>query len=114
MASIPTTERITPSELTERTALADLSQQRGLLIGVGAAVLALFLFARRRSANEQRKAARHLVRDWRDVDDVDDARDVLTSNVGPLLRPVLLMLLSETEEQLQRYFRRLEKSIEHL
>ena len=115
MSTASYSDQVTPSELTQQTALADLAQQKGLLIGVGLALLAALFISRRRSSDaEQRDAARHLVRDWRNVDDVDDARTLLATNLGPMLRPVLLLILGEAEGQVHRYLRRAEKSIGRL
>jgi hypothetical protein len=108
-------DNMTPSELTQQTALSDLTQQKGLLIGIGLALVAVLFISRRRGSDtDQRKAARHLVRDWGTVDDVGDARTLLASNLGPIVRPVLLLLLSELENQAHRYLRRAEKSIARL
>jgi hypothetical protein len=92
---------------------SDLMQQKGLLIGLGAVVLA-FLFFRSRSSKPEEKAARRLVRDWRHVDDPDDARDLLTENLPTILRPALLAALQEIERQVQRGFQKLEHDIERL
>ena len=104
---------MTASEFTERTMWSDLLEQRALLIGVGATILALWFFLSRRQAPEE-QAARRLVRDWRNVDDIGDARDLLGSNVPAILRPALLIVLAEIEAQVKRGFRRLERSIERL
>jgi hypothetical protein len=93
--------------------LSDLMQQKGLVIGVGVAIVALWLFATSRSKPEQ-KAARRLVRDWRRVDDIEDARDLLGENVPAIVRPAMLMALEEIERQVHRAFRRLEKEVEAL
>ena len=81
MATTPYSESLTSTEFTQRTMLNDLMQQRGLLIGVGVGVGLLLLFLLRREPDEK-EAARRLVRDWRNVDDVDDARDVLYRLTG--------------------------------
>jgi uncharacterized membrane protein YciS (DUF1049 family) len=112
MASTPYSERITSSEFTQQTMLSDLTQQRWLIgLGVGLVVFMLF-WMRRRPAQEQ--AARRLVRDFRHVDDPDDLRDVLGSNVPVIMRPALLTVLEEIERQVHRGFRNLERSIEKL
>ena len=113
MSSVSYSERVSPTDLTQRTAFEDMTQQRGLLIGVGVAAVALFLMFRSRK-DDQREAAKHLVRDWRRVDDVDGARDLLSSNVGPLLRPALLMVLNEVEDQVHHVLRRMEKRVQRL
>jgi hypothetical protein len=94
--------------------LADVMQQKGMLIGVGAVVgLLLLIVMRRRSAPEE-KAARRLVRDWRKVDDVADARDLLGSNLPTIVRPALLLALHEIERQVHKGFESLERDIERL
>lgn len=100
------------SEWTQQSMLSDLMQQKWLLIGLGAAV-GLFMLVSRRSAPEE-KAARRLVRDWRHVDDPDDARDLLGENVPTIVRPVLLAVLEEVQRQVHRGFRSLEREIERL
>ncbi len=93
--------------------LSDLMQQKGLLIGGGVALGLVLLLLRRRAAPEQ-KAARRLVRDWRKVDDADDARDVLGSNLPTIVRPALLIGLHELERQVHKGFQSLARNIEHL
>jgi hypothetical protein len=105
-------ESLSASQFTQHTMMDDLLQQRGLLIGAGVAVGALWLLSRRKPPEEE--AARRLVRDWRHVDDADDARDVLGSNLGPILRPALLTLLDALENQVDYGFRQLERRIRHL
>ena len=105
-------DRFTASEWTQQNMLSDLMQQKGLLIGVGVALVA-FLVMRRRSAPEE-KAARRLVRDWRHVDDADDARDLLGEHVPTILRPALISALEEIEAQVHQLFRRLEREVERL
>ena len=102
----------TASEWTQRTMWSDLMQQKGLLIGLGVAVLAVWFFTRR-SAPEER-AARDLVRDWRRVDDPDDARDLLAHNVPTILRPALLVVVEQLRDQVERGFRAIEREIERL
>ncbi len=92
--------------------LSDVMQQKGLLIGLGVVIGALLLF-RRRSAPEE-KAARRLVRDIRRVDDADDVRNLLGDNLPTIVRPALLIALTEVERQVHKGFRTLEKEIEHL
>jgi hypothetical protein len=101
---------LTASEWTQQSMLSDLMQQKGLLIGLGV-VVGLFLLLSRRSAPEE-KAARRLVRDWRHVDDPDDARELLGQHVPTIIRPVLLAVLDEVERQVHRVFRSLERQIE--
>jgi hypothetical protein len=113
MATTPGAESLTPTELTQRTGLADIGQQRWLLIGAGLAVFAIFMFWLRRPARQQ-QAARRLVRDWSDVDDVDDARDLLGSNLPAVLQPALLVTLEAIERQVDRGFRRLERAVQKL
>ncbi|HYY87313.1 MAG TPA: hypothetical protein VFA49_00845, partial [Chloroflexota bacterium] len=104
---------LTPSELTQRSMLADMRQQPMIWAGFGLALFALLLFwIRRRPAQE--RAARHLVRDWRHVDDLDDARDLLGSNVPTILRPALMVLLREAEDQVDHWFRQMERSISRM
>jgi len=113
MATTPPTEHMTSAQFTERTMLADLTQQPWL-IAAGAGIGALVLFNMLRRPPEQERAARRLVRDWRKVDDVDDVRDLLGDNVPTIIRPVLLMVLEQIERQVEIGFRRLERSIQHL
>jgi hypothetical protein len=103
---------LTASEWTQQSMLSDLMQQKGLLIGLGV-VVGLFVLLSRRSAPEE-KAARRLVRDWRHVDDADDARELLGQHVPTIIRPVLLTVLEEVERQVHRVFRSLERQIEGL
>jgi hypothetical protein len=113
MATTPQSEHLTSAEFTERTMLADLTQQPWLIAaGVGIGAVVLFNMLRRQP--EQERAARRLVRDWRKVDDVDDVRDLLGDNLPTIVRPVLLMVLQQVERQVQTGFRRLERSIHHL
>ncbi len=106
-------DRFTPSEWTQQTLLADIMQQKGLLIGAGVALGLFVLLLRRRPAPEE-KAARRLVRDWRKVDDAADVRDLLGSNLPTIVRPALLMALHEIERQVHQGFRSLERDIERL
>ncbi len=105
-------DNFSPSELTQQTMLADLMQQKGLLIGLGV-VIGAFLLFRPRSAPEE-KAARRLVRDIRRVDDADDVRNLLGENLPTIVRPALLIALNEVERQVHKGFRTLEKEIERL
>jgi hypothetical protein len=107
-------DSFTAGEFTQRTMLNDLLEQRGLLIGAGIAVAALLLFMRRSGDSDEEQAARRLVRDWRHVDDADDARELLGSNVPVIIRPALLAVLEVIEEQIHQGFRRLERQIERL
>src|SRR5262245_5236193 len=102
----------TASEWTQQNMLSDLMQQKWLLVGTGVAIGALWLLSRRSRPEE--KAARHLVRDWRHVDDPDDARELLSENIPTILRPALLTALDELERQVHRMFRQLEREIERL
>jgi len=113
MASTPSsTEHLTASEWTQQNMLNDLMQQKWLLVGAGVAIGALWLLSRRSRPEE--KAARHLVRDWRHVDDPDAARELLSENVPTILRPALLAALDVLERQIHRMFRDLEREIERL
>ena len=113
MSTTPSSEPMTASQFTQNTMLSDLMEQRPLLIGIGVTIAALWFFMSRRSGREE-QAARRLVRDWRKVDDIHDARDLLGSNVPAIVRPALLIVLAEIERQIQHGFRRLERSIRHL
>lgn len=93
--------------------LSDVMQQKPLLIGFAAVVVAFLLF-RARSPKAEEKAARRLVRDSRKVDDLDDARDLLGSNLPTILRPAMLIAIEEVERQVHNGFRRLEREISHL
>jgi hypothetical protein len=94
--------------------LNDLLEQRGLLIGAGIALVVLLLFMRRSGGSDEQEAARRLVRDWRHVDDADDARELLGSNLPVVVRPALLAVLEVIEDQVHRAFGRLERQIQRL
>jgi hypothetical protein len=112
MATAPYSERLTSTEYTQQTMLSDLMQQRWLIaLGIGIGILVLM---RLRRAPEPQQAARRLVRDWRYVDDVEDARELLGSNLPPIMKPALLLALREIERQVNYGLRRLEREIEHL
>ena len=100
------------SEWTQQSMLGDLIQQKWLWAGVGGLLIVTWLLSRRSAPEE--KAARRLVRDWRHVDDPDDVRELLGSNVPTILRPALLAALEELEDQVHRLFRRLERDITRL
>src|SRR5579864_3989389 len=99
-------ETFTASEWTRQTVMNDLLQQKWLLIGLGAIVGVIWLMSRRSAPEEE--AARRLVRDWRHVDDAEDARELLGENVPTILRPVLLTALEGIEDQVHQFFRRME------
>ena len=105
-------EQLTASEWTRRSMMNDVLQQKWLLVGVGCFLGALWLWARRPAPEE--RAARRLVRDWRRVDDPEDARELLGSNLPTILRPVLLTALDEIESLARQWFRRLERDISRL
>jgi|SRR5690242_616639 len=107
------TDSYTASQWTQQSMVGDLSQQKWLIVGAACFVGALLLWSTRRKAPEE-QAARRLVRDWRHVDDVDDARDLLGSNVPTIFKPVLLIALEEIEHQVHRWLRRAEKEIGRL
>ncbi|HET6315469.1 MAG TPA: hypothetical protein VFG86_03345 [Chloroflexota bacterium] len=112
MATPPSSEYLSSSELTQRSMLSDLAQQRWLIaVGVG---LVLFLIVRMRREPPQERAARNLVREMRNVDDIWDARDLFGSNLPPIFRPAMLLILEELERQVKRGFRNMERSIQHL
>jgi hypothetical protein len=113
MATSSDSDRLTSSEFTQQTMWSDLTEQRWL-IGLGLGLGTLFLVKMLRHEPEQEQAARRLVRDWRKVDDVTDARDLLGENIPAIMRPVLLLTLQEIERQVRRGFRRLEHTIEDL
>ncbi len=100
------------SEWTQQSMVGDLMHQKWLWVGVGGVLVAVFLLSRRSAPQE--KAARRLVRDWRHVDDPDDVRDLLGSNVPTILRPALLTALEEIEDQVHAWFRRAEREINRL
>jgi hypothetical protein len=93
--------------------LADMRQQPMVWAGLGLAAFAVVLFWLRRRPSQER-AARHLVRDWRHVDDIDDARDLLGSNMPAVLRPALMVLLHEAENQVHHWFRQMERSLNRM
>jgi hypothetical protein len=101
------------SEWTQQTMLGDLASQKWLWIGGACFIGALWLWSSRRKAPEV-QAARRLVRDWRHVDDVEAARDLLGSNVPTILKPALFTALVEIEEQVHQLFRRAEREINRL
>ena len=108
-----TSEDYSASDWTQQSMLNDLMQQKWLLAGGAAFIAALWLFSRRRSAPEE-QAARRLVRDWRNVDDVTDVRDILGDNLPTILRPALLTALDEIENIVHRWFRQAEREIQRL
>jgi hypothetical protein len=108
-----TGDSFSASEWTEQTMWSDLLQQKGLLIGAAAAVL-VFLFFRSRSSKPEEKAARRLVRNFRNVDDADDVRDLLGSNLPTIIKPALLIGLAEVQRQVELGFQKLEREINRL
>jgi hypothetical protein len=108
----PGSEGLTASEWTQQSMFNDVMQQKWLLIGAGCFIGALWLWSRRSAPEEQ--AARRLVRDWRRVDDPEDVRDLLGSNLPPILRPALLAALEEIEDVVHEWFRRAEREISRL
>jgi hypothetical protein len=110
--SPPGTEGFTASEWTQQSMLNDVMQQKWLWVGLGGFMFALWLFTRRSAPEEE--AARRLVRDWRHVDDPNDARDLLGSNVPTILKPALLAGLEEVEDLVHTWFRRAEREINRL
>jgi hypothetical protein len=111
-SSSSASDNFTATEWTETNMLTDLMQQKAVLIGLGALVLA-FLFFRSRSRPEE-KAARRLVRDIRHVDDPEDVRDLLGDNLPVIVRPALLAALAEIERQVHRGFDKIEHDLERL
>src|SRR5437763_17055457 len=87
MASTMTSgsDQFTASEWTQRNLLNDVMQQKWLLVGAGFFIGALWLWSRRSAPEEE--AARRLVRDLRNVDDPEDARELLGSDVPNLPPP---------------------------
>jgi hypothetical protein len=112
-ASTSSADRFPSTDWSQPTLLSEVMQQKGLLIGLGLTVVAFLVLARRRSAPETR-AVRRLVRDWRRVDDIRDARDLLGSNLPTVVRPVLLVVLGEIERQVHRGFDNIERDIRRL
>jgi hypothetical protein len=108
-----TSEDYSASDWTQQSMLNDLMQQKWLVAGGAAVLVVLWLFSRRRSAPEE-QAARRLVRDWRNVDDVTDVRDILGDNLPTILRPALLTALEEIEHIVHRWFRQAEREIQRL
>jgi|SRR5579859_1434021 len=106
------TDAYTATQWTQQSMFGDLSQQKWLLVGAACFIGALVLWSRRSAPEED--AARRLVRDWRHVDDVDDARELLGSNVPTIFKPALLTALEEVEDQVHQWFRRIEKEINRL
>ena len=106
-------EPLTASQFTQNTMWSDLLEQRGLLIGAAVAVIGLVWWMRRGSSSDEEQAARRLVRDWRHVDDADDARDLVGSNLPVIFRPALLAILDVVQDQVHSGFRQIERQIEH-
>jgi hypothetical protein len=111
--STSSADRFSATDWSQPSLLSEVMQQKGLLIGLGFTVVAFLVLARRRSAPEER-AARRLVRDWRRVDDVRDARNLLGSNLPTIVRPILLLLLAEIERQVHTGFDNIERDIRRL
>jgi len=112
MASTTATDQYTASEWTQHNMMSDLMQQKWIWIGLGAAAGVVWLLSRRSAPEEQ--AARRLVRDWRHVDDADDARDLLGSNIPTILKPALLTALEEIEDLVHGWFDRAEREIDRV
>ena len=110
--SSTSSDKVTSTEWTQQNMLSDLMQQKGLFIGLGVVVLGFWLL--RRKSKPEEKAARRLVRDWRNVDDATDVRDLLGDNLPAIVRPALLIALEEIEKQVQHGFRKLEREIQRL
>jgi hypothetical protein len=108
----PGSEGLTASEWTQQSMFNDLMQQKWILLGAGCLIGGLWLWSRRSAPDE--KAARRLVRDWRHVDDPEDVRDLLGSNLPPILRPALLAALEEVEDVVHDWFDRAEREINRL
>lgn len=106
------TDSYNASEWTQQSMLGDLASQKWLWVGAACFIGAIWLWSRRKAPEEH--AARRLVRDWRHVDDVDDARDLLGSNVPTILKPALLTALEELQDLVHAWFRRAEREINHL
>jgi hypothetical protein len=107
-------EPLTASQFTQTTMWSDLLAQRGLLIGAAVGLVGLVWWLRRSSASDEEEAARRLVRDWRHVDDADDARDLVGSNLPVIFRPALLAILEVVQDQVHQGFRQLERQVERL
>jgi hypothetical protein len=107
-------DHFTPTEWTRQTMFSDVMQQKALLIGAGVMVGLCVLFMMGRRPAPQEEAARRLVRNWRKVDDADDVRDLLGSNLPAIVRPALLMVLHEIERQVHKAFESIERDIERL
>lgn len=107
------TDQYTASEWTQQSMLGDLSQQKWLIVGAACFVGAVVLWASRRKA-PQEEAARRLVRDWRHVDDAEDVRDLLGSNVPRVFKPAMLTALEEIEDLVHKWFRQAEREIKRL
>ena len=110
MATATSSGSLSSSEWTQQNMMNDLLQQKGFLMAAGIGLGALLLVLTRRS-KPQESAARRLVRDWRRIDDVEDARDLLGQNIPVILRPALMAALEEIEDQVHHLFRRLEREI---
>lgn len=111
-SSSSASDNFTATEWTETNMLTDLMQQKAVLLGLGALVLAVLFFRSRSRPDE--KAARRLVRDIRHVDDPEDVRDLLGDNLPVIVRPALLAALAEIERQVHRGFDKLEHDLERL
>jgi len=84
-----------------------------LATAVAAGVIAYIL---RRSREEEEPAGRmaKLAKDWAGSDSVEAGRDFLVDKILPELKPALLSALSEIEDIVDQFFRKVEKNIKRL
>ena len=84
-----------------------------LATAIAAGVIAYIL---RRSREEEEPAGRmaKLAKDWAGSDSVEAGRDFLVDKILPELKPALLSALSEIEDIVDQFFRKVEKNIKRL
>ena len=90
----------------------------GLLLGSGliAGIMAYAIY--QRSAREERMSSAQIVLDRaKDLGDTEAARagrEFVSEKVVPEMKPVLLDLLKDAEEYVDRYFKRAEKAVKSM
>jgi len=84
-----------------------------LATAVAAGVIAYIL---RRSREEEEPTSRvaRFAKDWAGSDSVEAGRDFVVDKILPELKPALLSALSEMEDIVDQFFRRVEKNIKRL
>lgn len=92
----------------------NMLMSRNGIMAAGAVLVVLFLLSRRGGDDSSEKAARKFVRDLRKVDSVDDGREHLQSTLLPVLKPVLMVMLSELEDLVEKAFHRANREVKRL